>query len=76
VLYDAAGHKAETDLTGMAAEGKWREYSWPLASLQSKDGFDAGTIRTVQVAAALPQGTSLWLDDVFFQRGIGRIGPM
>ena len=67
-LYDAAGHKAETDLVGMAADGKWREYSWPLASLQSKDGFDAGAIRAVQVEAALPQGASLWLDDVFFQR--------
>ena len=68
-VYDATGHKAEIDLVGMAADGKWREYSWPLASLQSKDGFDAGTIRAVQVEATLPQGASLWLDDLFFQRG-------
>ena len=68
-LYDAAGHKAQTDLAGMAADGKWREYSWPLASLQSKDGFDAGAIRAVQVEVALPEGARLWLDDVFFQRG-------
>ena len=67
-LYDAAGHKAETDLAGMAADGRWREYAWPLASLQSKDGFDARTIRAVQVEAALPQRASLWLDNVFFQR--------
>lgn len=68
VLYDEAGHKAETDLTGMAADGKWREYSSSLSSLQSKDGFDAGTIRSVQVETALPQGATLWLDDVYFQR--------
>ena len=67
-LYDAAGRKAETVLVGMAADGKWREYSWPIASLQSQNGFDAGAIRAVQVEAALPPGASLWLDDVFFQR--------
>lgn len=66
-LYDTSGRKAETDLAGMAADGKWREYSWPVASLQSQDGFDARAIRAVQVEAALPQGASLWLDDVFFQ---------
>ena len=68
-LYDAAGHKAETNLAGMAADGKWREYFWPLASLQSQAGFDAGAIRSVQVEASLPPEASLWLDDVFFQRG-------
>lgn len=68
VLYDTAGRKAETDLADMKADGKWREYSWPLSALQSKDGFDPKAIRAVQVEAALPEGASLWLDDVYFQR--------
>jgi len=69
VLYDVAGHKAQADLAGMAADGKWREYSLPLASFESRDGFAAGAIRAVQVEVTLPQGANLWLDDVFFQRG-------
>ncbi len=67
-VYDTAGRKADSVIAGMAADGKWREIKLPLASLKAEAGFDPGSVRSVQVEAALPQGARLWLDDVRFQR--------
>lgn len=68
VLYDTAGHTAQGDLKGMAADGNWRQYAWPLASLKAAVGFDFGAVRAVQVEAALVKDARIWLDDVVFER--------
>ena len=73
-LYDSAGKRAETALTDMAADGKWRELALPLNTLQAEEGFNFASVRSVQVEAALSKDARLWLDDVYFRKGEDTLG--
>ena len=73
-LYDTQSKRATAALSGMAADGKWREFTLPLKGLKADDGFNFGAVRAVQVEAALPKDARLWLDDVYFKNGDAQLG--
>ncbi len=74
VLYDTQAKRATAELSGMTANGEWREFTLPLKSLKADDGFNFGAVRSVQVEAAIPKGARLWLDDVYFKNGDTELG--
>lgn len=74
VVHDTAGKRAVAELPGMAADGQWREFTVPLASMKAEQAPDFSALRAVQIEADLPKDARLWLDDVYFKAGDTEVG--
>jgi hypothetical protein len=71
-LYDTAGKRATHALADFGAA--WKEYALPLKAFDAEQEFNFTTLRAVQVEAALPKGTRVWLDGVVFRHGEEHFG--
>ena len=73
-LVDTDGHRATASLSGMAADGRWRQFDLPLASFTAAEEFQYATLCAIQLEATLGKGAKVWLDDVYFHHGDEELG--
>jgi len=63
---DVNGHRAEGDLKGFKADGKWHEVSFPLTDLKNSEDFDFKKITACQLDHRLDLNGKIWFDDIRF----------
>jgi len=68
---DTNGYRAKSYLTGITADGKWHQVSFPLSGLESNSDFDFTKITACQLEHRLGSNGKLWFDDIRFRNKRG-----